>query len=1085
MQDVGAWLRSVGLEALVERFAANDIDAEVLRDLSEADLKELGLTLGQRKKLMKALVRLHETLPVSPEVQEDSKPEAERRQLTVMFVDLIGSTALSQRLDPEEMQALLARFYQTITEAVGRFNGYVAKLLGDGILVYFGWPQAHEDEAERALRAALAATDALRGIETAEPLTCRIGIATGLVVVGEGAGEADQVVGVTPNLAARLEALAEPNSAVLDEATRRLVGDVFELRALPPAVLKGFDDPVNCWALIGERLSKDRFQALYGRRLSPFVGRSSELQWLRDHWGYACEGEGQVVLLSGDAGIGKSRLVLALEEVLHLPDRQTIRLQCSALHRQSPFYPLIRELEQTAAFQRQDSGETRLQKVESHLADETPNTRAALTDLLSLPGKAELSVKTLSPLQRRELLQAFWCRRLLAAAQANPLLVIVEDAHWIDATTMALLSNFVAELQGHPILLLVTHRPEWRADFAAASHVASLRLSRLSRALSGRLIDQIAGTAAEEDLKQSIAQRAEGNPLFIEELTKSLLESDTGQEGVPDSLQTSFLARLDSLGADRDVAHGAALLGRRVTADVLAEVIQQPIAAVAKSLERLVEREILTRGRQLGEERFTFKHALLQEAAQSSVLKSRRRALHLRAAEAFASLRPTISRREPETLAYHFSQGGAAGQAAGLWLSAGERAAAAGAAGESASHFRAGLDCYAETHDEPRAEAVEVQLELGLAIALTMEQGYRDLVGRHYRRAAELARQGEDPDRKIRALFGLWRYQSWKGDKAARHGLSDELVTLSRSLAESQEVVLGPYAATVTAFTAGALSQALRFGEETVSFYEDKTRATGVHRYAQDPQVTSLAVMHFLHWLQGDPRQADLEVEKARRLAEELGDSYTAMFVRIFETMLRHMERRESLARSAILEAEEIARRNGYASWAPHCRMLLGWDRVVAGDAETGLADLEEGATFCLSEGIHWMLPYHLSRRAEARFRHGDPKGALSGLDEAIALAEDSGDLWWLPELHRLRALVLLQEGGGETAHPSLTAAIDLAREQGSRMLELRGLTSLVDRFGAEAGSAGRELRQLLLALDGAADLPDLIDARDCLSRVD
>jgi class 3 adenylate cyclase len=596
--DLRSWLQRIGLEQLAETFAANDIDLDVLPELTDEDLRELGLSLGHRRRLLRAIAELSGERP--PPTAEpvtssgDRGREAERRQLTVLFCDLVGSTELSGRHDPEDLRELLRRYHDAMTEVVVRHGGYVANYLGDGVLAYFGWPRAEEDEAAQAVRAGLAAVAAAKELA----LHVHVGIASGTVVVGDleaaGRRQAGAIAGETPNLAARLEALAGADQVVIGGLTRQLVGAAFVLDDLGPQELKGIAEPVRVWQVLAERSVESRFDARAGR-LTRFVGREHEVALLLDRFERAAAGEGQAVLLSGEAGIGKSRIIRQLHERLSRIPYTRLRFQCSPSHTESALYPVIRHLEYAAGFQPGDEPGTRLDKLEALLrqaVEDVAESAALLAPLLSLPAERYGTIELTAEQRSKRILKAL-IDQLLGLAAKNPVLYILEDAHWLDPTMRELVTRTLGRIADVRVLIVITHRPEFQSDWARHPQVTALTLSRLSRGQGTEVVRAAGGEALPEEIVARILRRADGVPLYIEELTRSVVETETvGGDDIPETLQASLLARLDRLGADaKELAQLAAVIGREFGGALLGAVSGKPKDQIDRSLQRLVASE--------------------------------------------------------------------------------------------------------------------------------------------------------------------------------------------------------------------------------------------------------------------------------------------------------------------------------------------------------------------------------------------------------------------------------------------------------------------------------------------------------------
>ncbi len=659
--DVGGWLRRLGLEQYEAAFRENEIDDIVLPSLTAEDLKDLGVGfVGHRRKLLDAIAALRAKAsaptPLSNaalETDEPGKDTAERRQVTVMFADLVGSTALSARMDPEDLREVISAYQRCVAETVRRFRGFVARYMGDGVLIYFGYPAAHEDDAELAVRSGLALIDAVATLPAPESLQVRVGVATGMVVVGDivGSGEAQEhdIVGETPNLAARLQGIAAPNTVVIAEAARRLLGNLFELQYLGPKELKGIAGPVKTFAVLRASSVESRFEAMHPGSLTELVGREEELELLLRRWARAKTGEGQVVLLSGEAGIGKSRLSAALMEELTGEPHTRLRYFCSPQHTNSAFYPIISQFERAAGFAHGDTPRTKLDKLGALLAQtSTSRQNAALfAEMLSLPNDGRYPALELAPEQRRQKTLEALGVQLETLARSSPVLMIVEDAHWGDPTSLEAFGRRVDQIANLPVLLIETFRPEFEAPWVGQPHVTALAINRLGHREVGKMIDRVVGNERlPADVRKDIIDRTDGIPLFVEEMTKAVVEAGgeleamqtaaavpSSAHAVPASLHASLMARLDRLGPAKEVAQIGAAIGREFSHALLAAVVRKPEAELASSLDRLIRAGLLFRKGVPPHATYLFKHALVQEAAYGTLLRQPRRALHARIAD--------------------------------------------------------------------------------------------------------------------------------------------------------------------------------------------------------------------------------------------------------------------------------------------------------------------------------------------------------------------------------------------------------------------------------------------------------------------
>ncbi len=715
MQQIADWLEKLGLSEYADRFAENRIDFSVLRDLTDQDLKDIGVVLGDRRKILRAISELAGAAAATPQVHAviEPKPQeaAERRQVTVMFSDLVGSTALSARMDPEDLREVISAYQKCVAETVGRFSGFVAKYMGDGVMIYFGYPQAHEDDAERAVRAGLELVAAVSGLKTHAALQTRVGIATGPVVVGDligsGASQEQAIVGETPNLAARLQGVAEPDNVVIAESTRRLVGNLFELEDLGSQELKGITGVVRAWAALRAASVESRFDALHASGLTQLVGRDEELELLLRRWAKAKTGEGQVVLLSGEPGIGKSRLTAALLERLAGEPHTRLRYFCSPQHIDSALYPIISQMERAAGFAHDDTAQAKLDKLDAVLAQSfTPRQDAALlSDMLSLQNDGRYPTLELTAQQRRQKTLDALIGQLEALSRSNPVLMIFEDAHWIDPTSVEVLSRLADRIRTLSVLLIVTYRPEFDAPWIGRPHVTALTLNRLGEREIAQLIDRLSGNKPlPESVKHDIIERTDGVPLFVEEMTKALLEAagegaieravgavPSPSVAVPASLHASLMARLDRLGSAKEVAQVGAVIGREFSHPLLAAVAGKPELELQSALDRIIEAGLLFRQGAPPDTTYLFKHALVQDAAYGTLLRERRRALHARIADAIEESFADIAENQPELLAKHCAEAGSDERAIKYWRTAGEKAVRRASNREAIGHFRQAL----------------------------------------------------------------------------------------------------------------------------------------------------------------------------------------------------------------------------------------------------------------------------------------------------------------------------------------------------------------------------------------------------------
>jgi class 3 adenylate cyclase len=789
--DVAAWLRGLGLEQYASAFRDNDIDGDLLRRLTAEDLRELGVaSVGHRRRLLDAITALGAPTPaadasgLAAETTATLAPkgDAERRQLTVMFCDLVGSTALAARLDPEDLREVVAGYHRSVAEVVAGFDGFVAKYMGDGVLIYFGYPRAHEDDAERAVRAGLGVVDAVGRLDVKSvTLQARVGIATGLVVVGdligEGSAQEQSVVGETPNLAARLQALAEPDAVVIAAGTRRLVGDLFEYRDLGAVEVKGIAEPVLTWKVLRPSVVASRFEALRGSALTRLVGRDEEIHLLLRRWARAKAGDGQVVLISGEPGLGKSRITAALAERLHAEPHLRLRYFCSPYHQDSALFPFIDQLGRASGFARDDPLAFKLEKLEALMALAVPSDEdvALLADLLSLPASERHPLPNLSPQRKKERTLEALIRQLEGLARQQPVVMVFEDAHWIDPTSRELLDLTIELVRSLPVMLIVTFRPEFQPPWTGQPQVTMLALNRLDRSDRTALIAQIAGgKALPDEVVAQIVDRTDGVPLFIEELTRSVLESGLLREeadryeldgalpplAIPTTLQASLLARLDRLASVRLVAQTGAAIGRQFPYALLRAVSRLPEDELQASLARLVASELVFQRGKPPDAFYSFKHALVQDAAHGSLLRSARQQLHAQIAEALETHSPDLMDSQPEIFAQHYAEAGLVEKSVACWGKAGRRSAARSAMAEAAAQFHKGLDQLALLPDNRERQRQELELRSALGAALYAVKGQAaPETGHAYARARVLWEQLGSPSEFFQVPYGQSRYR--------------------------------------------------------------------------------------------------------------------------------------------------------------------------------------------------------------------------------------------------------------------------------------------------------------------------------------
>ena len=1069
--DVAAWLRELGLERYEPVFREHEIDWDVLPELTDADLEKLGLPLGPRKKLLRAIARTsaESATPSADEMLPSAEPttsEAERRQLTVVFCDLVGSTELAGRLDPEDMRDVVRAYQNAVAGEIARFEGHVAKFLGDGVLAYFGWPRAHEDEAERAVRAGLAIVEAVGRLEAlgGSALSCRVGIATGLVIVGElvgeGAAREEAVVGETPNLAARLQARAEPGQVVISRRTRRLVGELFELDDRGRHELKGFSRPVRAWLVKGESSAESRFEAMHGARIAPLVGREEEIELLLRRFAKAKGGEGQVVLLSGEPGIGKSRLVRALRERLDDESYTPLSYFGSPLYTHSPLHPVIRQLERAAGIVRDDPSAVRLDKLEALLArggEYAAEAVPLIAELLGLDSGERWSRPPLTPQQQKQRTFKVLLDQLAELVRERPVLITWEDAHCLDPTSLELIDLTVDSAEDLPVLLIVTFRPEFHPPWAGRAHVTQLSLNRLTHQSVGTIVSRVSGgKPLPQEVVEQIIARTDGVPLFVEELTKTVLESDLLREAdshyelagppaplaIPATLHDSLMARLDRLAPVKEVAQICAVIGRDFSHELLSAVAGRPEAELQEALDQLVAAELVFRRGMPPDASYAFKHALVQEAAYTSLLRERRRQLHALIAE-------TLERRapgepvDPELLAYHFAEAGMTGKAVSYWLEAAQQAFRRPAIKEAIARAQKGLELIGQVADETEGRRLEAALQNMLGVALHAVSGPVEEVERAYSRARQLSAQLGDERQLYAATYGLWFLSAHRTPFEHAGERAEELLKLAERAGDDSLLLQAHHANWTTWLFHGEPGRAFEHAARGSALYrEERDHPLSLHYGGHDAGVCSRYTAALAGWLLGRPEKAVEQARGAVELAERLADPISLSIALTYAAKIRLARGEAELACELADQLCEVTTEHGIAIWREAGAILQGAALAFSGEPRAGITRMTAGLSDLGAMGHRLRRSYFLALLAAAHARAGDEATALDTLDDALSFVEQSGERWWEAEIHRLRGELLRVRDLG-AAEKSFRAALDVARAQEASSLELRSAASL------------------------------------------
>jgi class 3 adenylate cyclase/tetratricopeptide (TPR) repeat protein len=1089
-------LKELGLEQYAGVLADNDIDFDILSDLAETDLEKLGLSFGHRRKLLRAIAALR---PAPSQAKAPTKPEtqeAERRQVTVLFSDLVGSTELATAIDPEEMSALIRQYQDTCAGAIARFDGFIAKFMGDGVLAYFGYPQAQEDAAKRSVYAALSLIDSVSQLKRpdGQALAARVGIATGLVVIGDivGSGSAREhsIVGETPNLAARLQTLAEGNSVLVSQSTHHLLGRQFEYRSLGEQTLKGFANPIKVWRVLREAVIASRFDASAVRK-GPFIGRVREMSLLLDQWRLAREGEGQVGFLSGEPGIGKSRIVDVLRERIADDPHYHLICQCSVYHTNSALHPVIRQFERSAGFAIEDSAAVKLEKLEALLSatdNLTDSSVSLLADLLSIPLDGRYPALEFTPAQRKAATIAAIVHQLAMLAQQKPVLLVLEDAHWIDPTTQELVTRVIDGIASMPMLVLITARPEFLSTWTGRDHVTSLALSRLSKTQCAELVASVATAQVLNPAQvEEIVTKTDGVPLFIEELTKAVMESaTTDQATVPATLQDSLMARLDRLGPAKEIAQTAAVIGQQFSYSLVEIVSSASAADVSTGIARLVDAGLMFPQSNRAEPSYSFKHALMRDVAYDNLLRARRQQIHERVARALEEHFSSVAENEPELLAQHFAQAGVAHLACTYYERAGDRAAARSNFAEAVAHFSAGLTeggKLAEGLDRSRRE-LALLLKLGPAVSI-IQGAQSPEVQQVYGRAQAMATSLGDEAGMFKATWGLWYWANIGRKLEQARDRAQELVALAERSSDADLLLEAFHCRWSTAYFRGDVAAALRDSREGIERYDPGRHSwMGPVFGGHDPGVCAHVIVAQLLCLSGRIGEAKRSVEPALSLAETLKHPHSLAHALLGALIVYQLsgddENVDRLAQRAI----ELANRYNFPPMRAHAVILSSWAKAVAHGSNAGLEVME--AEYPRAIAIGPFFRYYAALLAEAQAKFGKFSEALTILRPALQTVTEPGVGFCVPELYRLQGMCLLRldSSNKEEAMRSLRMAVDVAKQQKAPLFELKAAIDMANAASSLGLSkeAFQSLHDCYANLPEDFDAPQRAEARELLS---
>lgn len=1041
-------------------------------------------------------------------------PEGDRRQLTVMFCDLVGSTALSERLDPEDLHQLVKAYQQAVQQVMLRYEGHIAQFLGDGILAYFGYPVAHEDDAARAVRAGLDMLAAIAALDVTPPVQVRVGLHTGLAVIG-AVGEAGRIeqlaLGRTPNIAARVQAAAEPHSLYISGATQRLVQGLFDTQDLGQHQLKGIAEPMSLYRVAATVLAAPRFDDVLRHDLKPLQGRTAELDDMARCWQLARAGRGGLLLLTGEAGIGKSRLLQSLGRVVADDGALELAFRCSPYYVNSAFYPLIDQLGRMVLGPAEDGHATRLARLERFLLQVGMPERRQLAlfgQLLSLNLPDELAAVTPSREDRKPLTLNALVDLLARLASRQPVFVVVEDLHWADPSTLDLLSLVAERLPRLALLLTVTARPPFEPPWPAGEACTRLALGRLAPADIACLAADVAGQAVPPEVLELLIGKTDGVPLYVREFTRELLDSGllalrNGQlqvtgplpsVAVPFSLQDSLTSRLDRLGPARRLAEVAAVIGREFSQSWLQAVFDGDADALAPALQALCDADILLRKGEGQETHYIFRHALLRDAAYNSLLKRRRQQIHARVAGELAARWPEITLLHPELVAHHHTEAGQTGPAVSYWQRAAQQAVERSANREAIRHFGTALELLRGLpHDQARdRQELALQMGLGVPLSVTTSWAAPEVRAAHERALALCVSLGET-DQLFRALYGVWSNCQVQGDFRAAQPLSEQLLALADQAPDDGLRLQAHRAAGIHALHTGQFGEALRHCDAGLAIYDPQRHRVQVAQYWLDPGVGCLCYGAWAQVCMGYPDQALARVHRALVLAIEGGHDFSIAYATHFVAVMHERRREPALLRRHAQTLLDLARDKGFPAFQAWSTLLLGCALAEEGRAAEGSTLIRQAQQVAQTTGSRVARSASLCVLAGVYVRAHETELGLATVAEALAFVQQSDERFYEAELLRTRGLLLEQLADGH-ADPAAEAdaiacyeqAITLARQQQARTWELRAATALA-RLHLRRNRPQRARDTLSGLLDTCSEgwqTPDVVDARALLDAL-
>ncbi len=1114
MSDVRKWLEGLGLEQYVEAFESNEIDMSLLPQVDDQMLKDIGVSVaGHRLRMKKAMEDLPDLYKESAERESEegtpassSASEGERRQLTVLFCDMVGFTELASRIDPEVLQAIIQSYEDICAAAISHYEGYVFQRLGDGIVAFFGYPLAHEGEAERAIRASLRIINALatREIPDAGHLHVRIGIATGVVVVSTAEKGA---IGETMNLASRLQAIAHPGAIVVSERVRRLAVGVFEYEDLGEQNLKGISRPTRAFRVLGVSDAASRFDAATHEGLTPMVGREQEIGLLLERWQLAQDGEGQVVALSGEPGIGKSRVLRTLWERLANRNVQAMRFQCSPYYVNSAFYPLIDNFERALRFSREEHLESKLDKLEALVVaqyGQPVEDVRFVASMMSIPCEDRYGVLPMTPHKQKDETLRSLVDLVQAAARQRPSVILFEDLHWADPTTLEAMDLLIDRVRDFPLLIVLTHRPEFPQRWSHFAHVTSLNLAKLTRAQSGALISKIArGKPLPPDLSERIVDKTDGVPLYVEELTRAILESGQlvdvgdhyehsgapGEMAIPTTLRDSLMARLDRLMPVKEVAQIGATIGREFSYELISAIAPMEQVQLDDALARLTDSGLALRRGIPPDAAYTFKHALVQDAAYDSLLKRRRQELHGKIARVIEQRFPRIMETKPEVLAHHYTEMGLADKAIPYWLKAGQRGLERLALKEAISHLNRALKLVGEIDSNERRQIWETETRLGLGSAYLALNGWGEpQIDVMARPALALSERLQQPDKWLVGFYLLGNHYlcTLRFDEASE--LATKAIDKGNQFGLEGHVLVGHG---LLQWIDGQQGRFESARDHALAFVE----RFNFDRHKQIPVVNDMKAWvdgwgahHF--WIMGYPRQAKQAFLNGIDHARAIGNPLNLIFCYAHGGATYFYRRESEELLDCVDKASRLAKENALGFLDGMLMSIWrGSALMLSGRFSEGYEIMTAATALSLESNLPILIPCHRMMTVEALAGLGRVDEAISMLDGEIETVEKTGERIHLAEILRLRGVLTLSRDCSQSdeAESFFLSALDLSQAQKAKGWELRSAMSLA-RLWKQQGK-NKEAHDLLEPVYSwfteGFDTKDLKEARALLEELE